>query len=190
MSETNVVTPKARLAFPALFEPRGFNGAQPKFSCVLVFDKAAQETAEYQNMKKAAGAAAKAKFGDKPPKSMRSPFRPGSDKEGTAGFDDDCVFITVSTKKQPKVVDRKKVDGKFPVITDEDRLYPGCFVRASINAFAYDNSGNKGVSFGLNNVQFIDDGERIATGGGRSADNDFDDVEGANISEGDAKDLF
>jgi hypothetical protein len=45
MSETNVVTPKARLAFPALFEPRGFNGNTPKFSCVLVFDKAAQETA-------------------------------------------------------------------------------------------------------------------------------------------------
>jgi hypothetical protein len=190
MSETNVVTPKARLAFPALFEARSYNNQPAKFSCVLVFDKEAQATEAFQNMKKAASAAARAKFGDKPPKGMKSPFRPGSDKEGTEGFDDDCVFITVSSKKQPKVVDRKKVDGKFPVITDEDRLYPGCFVRASLNAYGYDTSGNRGVSFGLNNLQFVDDGERIATGGASSPESAFDEVDGDNVSEGAAADLF
>lgn len=186
MSDTQALTPKARLAFPALFEAKSFNGQPAKFSAVLVFDKEAQQTAEFQNLKKAAAAAAKEKFGDKLPKNLRNPFRAGSEKEGTAGFDDDCVFITVSSKKQPKVVDRKKVDGKFPIITDEDKLYPGCYVRASLNAFAYDTSGNKGVSFGLNNVQFLSDGERIASGGGRNPDAEFDDVEGDNISEGDA----
>lgn len=190
MSDTQVITPRARLAFPALFEPRSFKNQPAKYSAVLIFDKEAQGTAEFQNMKKAANAAAKAKFGDKPPKNMKNPFRDGSDKEDVAGFDDDCVFITVSSKRQPKIVDRRKVDGKFPVITDEDRLYPGCYVRASINAFGYDVDGGRGVSFGLNNMQFLDDGERIATGGGGNPENEFEDAEGDNVSEGDAASIF
>ena len=191
MSDTQTVTPRARLAFPSLFEARSFKSQPAKFSAVLVFDKAAQATAEFQNLKKAASAAAKAKFGDKPPKTMKNPFRSGEEKEGTAGFNDDDVFITVSSKKQPKVVDRKKVDGVFPQITDEERLYPGCYVRASVNAFAYDVDGGKGVSFGLNNVQFLDDGERIASGGGSKPEGDFDDAEGDNVSgEGAASDIF
>ncbi len=191
MSDTNAVTPRARLAFPSLFEARSYKSQPAKFSAVLVFDKAAQATAEFQKLKAAASAAAKAKFGDKPPKNMKNPFRPGSDKEGTEGFNDDDIFITVSSKKQPKVVDRKKVDGVFPLITDEDRLYPGCYVRASVNAYAYDVDGGRGVSFGLNNVQFLDDGERIASGGSSRPEGDFDDAEGDNVSgEGAASDIF
>lgn len=185
---TNAVTPKARLMFPALFTPKAFEGQPEKYSAVLVFDKEAQGTAEFQKLKLVAGLAAKAKFGDKPPKNLRNPFRSGSEKE-TAGFNEDDVFISVTSKKQPRVVDRKKVNDKFPVITDEDRLYSGCYVRASVNAFGYDRSGNKGVSFGLNNVQFIADGERIAAGGS-NPNSEFDDVEGGNVSEGDAGDLF
>jgi hypothetical protein len=190
MSDTAVTTPRARLAFPALFEPRGFNDQPKKYSAVLIFDKAAQATAEFQNMKKAATAAAKAKFGDKPPKSMKNPFRDAGEKDDLPGFEEGSVFITISSKRQPKIVDRRKVDGKFPLITDEDRLYPGCFVRASVNAFGYDNSGNRGVSFGLNNMQFLDDGERIATGGGGNPESDFDDADGENVSEGDAASIF
>lgn len=190
MSDTQVITPRARLAFPQLFEAKGFNGQEAKFRAVLIFDEEAQKTAEFQNMKKAANAAVKAKFGEKPPKGLKNPFRDGEEKEELPGFGPGTVFVSVSSKKQPKVVDRRKVDGKFPVITDEDRLYPGCYVRASLNAYGYDNSGNKGVSFGLNNMQFLDDGERIATGGGRNPESDFDEVEGANVSEGDAADIF
>jgi|NOAtaT_6_FD_contig_31_2628685_length_1015_multi_4_in_0_out_0_2 hypothetical protein len=191
MSETKVTTPKARLAFPALFEARGFNGQTPKFSAVLIFDKEAQATPEYAKMKEAAKTALKAKFGDKPPKNLRNPFRDASEKEDVAGFDDGCVFITVSAKKQPKVVDRNKVNGAFPQITDEDKVYPGCYVRASLNAYGYDNNGNRGVSFGLNNVQFLDDGERLGSGGGASrAEDDFEDAGGKNVSEGDASDIF
>lgn len=187
---TRAVTPVGLLVFPALFEPRSFENGPEKYSAVIVFDQEAQKTAEFQNLKRAASNAARAKFGDKMPPKFRNPFRDGSDKEGVAGFNEGDVFISVTSKNKPVVVDRKKIDGKFPVITDEERLYSGCRVRASVNAFTYDRSGNKGVSFGLNNMQFVADGERLAVGGRSNANNDFDDVEGENVSEGAATDLF
>lgn len=42
----------------------------------------------------------------------------------------------------------------------------GDYVRVSLNAFAYSNAGNNGVSLGLNNVLFVEEGESL--GGGRS----------------------
>jgi hypothetical protein len=186
---TRAVTPVGVLVFPALFEARSFENGPERYSAVLVFDEEAQKTAEFQNLKRAAAVAARDKFGEKPPK-LRSPFRDGEDKEDVAGFGPGKVFISVTSKNKPLVVDRKKVDGKFPVITDEERLYNGCKVRASVNAFGYDRTGNRGVSFGLNNMQFVADGERLAIGGRSNPNSDFDDVEGENVSEGEANDLF
>lgn len=191
MTTETLITPKARLAFPALFEARSYNNQPAKFSATLVFDKAAQATPEFAKLKAAAGAAAKAKFGDKIPKTLKSPFRDGEEKDGVAGFNEDDVFINITSKRKPRVVDRNKVDGKFPDITDEDRVYPGCYVRASVSVYAYDKDGGKGVAFGMNNVQFLDDGERIASGGGSRAEGDFDDAGGDNVSgEGSASDIF
>jgi hypothetical protein len=34
-------------------------------------------------------------------------------------------------------------------------------VRAQLRAFSYDSNGNKGVSFALNNIQKLGDGERL-----------------------------
>jgi hypothetical protein len=186
---TRAVTPPGVLVFPNLFEARAFEGGPERYSAVLVFDKAAQETAEFQNLKRAAANAAREKFGDKTSK-LRNPFRDGEEKEDVAGFGPGKVFISVTSKNKPVIVDRKKVDGKFPVITDEERLYSGCVVRCSVNAFGYDRNGNKGVSFGLNNVQFVSDGDRLAIGGRSNPNADFDDVEGENVSEGEANDLF
>lgn len=179
---TKLLTPKARVAFPNLFEAKSFNGQPAKYNVVLVFDKAAQATPEFQRLKKAANDTVKNKWGDKPPKGLKNPFRSGADKEDVAGFEPDDIFITVSSKSKPKIVDRNKVNGVFPEIIDEDRIYPGCFVRASVNPYAYDNNGNRGVSFGLNNVQFLEDGERIAGGRGKPEE-EFDSVGGENITD-------
>ena len=69
-------------------------------------------------------------------------------------------------------------------IEDSTRVYSGCYARVSLNMFPYDAAGNKGVSAGLNNVQFLRDGESL---GGRSrAADDFDaldDDEGEDFDE-------
>jgi hypothetical protein len=45
-------------------------------------------------------------------------------------------------------------------------------VRASLRAFAYDTNGNKGVSFGLNNIQKLGEGQRLD--GRKAATDEFD----------------
>ena len=55
-----------------------------------------------------------------------------------------------------------KADGVEPAM-----VYPGRNVKASIQAFGYEAEGNKGVTFGLVNVQLLEDAEELVIGGGR-----------------------
>lgn len=56
---------------------------------------------------------------------------------------------------------------------DQDEVYSGCYARVSINFYAFNTNGNKGIACGLNNLQKVRDGEPL--GGRSSAENDFDD---------------
>jgi hypothetical protein len=79
-------------------------------------------------------------------------------------------FINVSSKTKPGIIDAQKNP-----VTSEDEVYSGVYARVSINLFAYNTAGNKGISAGLNNVQIVADGDFL---GGRSrAEDDFDDWE-------------
>lgn len=143
-----VRTCKARLSFPHLFTPRDYprGSGEKKYSCTLLFPPGADLSA----LKKSAAKAAKSKWEKKPP-NFRSPFRDGSEKD-QEGYEEGWTFISCTSKKQPGIV-----DGKLRNIEYEDRelLYPGCWVKATIVPFAYDVSGNKGVSFGLRNMQLV-----------------------------------
>lgn len=190
------ITPVARLCFPSLFEPRSFEGSEPKYSCVLVFPPASamspQDQAAMQGLKSAAKAAVAEKWGDKPPKGVKSPFRACSEKEDVDGFNDGEVFITISSKDRPNVVD----SNVQPILSAED-IYAGAKVRASVRAYAFDRNGNKGVSFGLDNIQKVGEGRRVG-GGRRKAEDDFTpmsvendpDADVSNKTEADASSFF
>ena len=53
------------------------------------------------------------------------------------------------------------VDARNNDVLDYDLAYAGCRVRASLSPFGWSASGKKGVSFGLNHIQIVKDGERI-----------------------------
>ena len=161
-----LTTPEFRASFPALFKAQSFNGGKEKFSVVMIFPKSTDLSA----LKAAAKAAAVAKWPTQLPTNLRSPFRDGADKGDLDGFGPDTIFITATTLRKPGVVDRQ-----LNHIIDPQNLYAGCYCRATIAAFAYDQAGNKGVSFGLQNVQFLRDGDSLA--GGIPAEDDFDAVE-------------
>ena len=57
-------------------------------------------------------------------------------------------IINVSTKMQPQIV-----DAQLNPITHPIDFYSGCYGRASINFYAYNSNGNKGITAGLNNLQ-------------------------------------
>jgi hypothetical protein len=168
MSE-NVLTPKFRVSFPNVFRPGKLMqlGAEPKYSITMLFEKGADLSALHA----AAKAVLEEKWGadkTKWPKNMRNPFRDQGEKE-FPGYEAGAIFISASSKQRPGLVDEKVQD-----IIEEHKFYPGCYARATVRAFAYDQAGNRGVSFGLQNVQKLADGEPL--GGRTNPAQDFEPV--------------
>jgi Protein of unknown function (DUF2815) len=167
-----VITPKFRVSYPALFEPKETPSGELRYSTTMVFDKDEDLSA----LKKAAGEALQERWGAKAMEMVKKqqlkwPFRDGSEKFGPG-----TIFLNVSSKQQPGVVDRYAgPDGRPRPITDPDEVYPGCYARASVRPFTYDVNGSKGVSFGLNNLQKLADGERLD--GRMKAADEFDPTE-------------
>ena len=53
-------------------------------------------------------------------------------------------------------------------------MYSGCWGAITLNMFAYNNSGNKGIGCGLGNFVKTRDGDRMS--GGSTGDEDFGDL--------------
>lgn len=172
-----IITPKAIISYPHLFEPRPTApGAEPVYSCALVFEAGTDLSA----LKAEALRAAREKWGEKADAmiaqgKVRLPFRTDGDEKG---YPPGSIFINARSKSQPGVVDRfAGPDGKPVRITSPELIYPGCYVRASVRAFAYDVSGNRGVSFALGNIQKLGDGPRLD--GRKAAEDEFEALEQA-----------
>lgn len=174
----NVMTPEGRVSFPNVFRVgKAMNvGEEGKYSVTLLFKKG--ETLD--GLKAAAHAVLVEKFGtpDKFPKNLRSPFRDQGDKE-FEGYEAGAIFITATSKQRPGLVDHNVND-----IIEEREFYPGCYARISVRPFYYDQKGNRGVAFGLQNIQKLRDGDPL---GGRSrASDDFEPVTQDKAGEGSA----
>ena len=179
----NVMTPQFRASFANVFRPgKAMEDGEAKYGVMMLFPKDADLSA----LKKAAHAAAVEKWGTdtaKWPKNMRSPFRDQGEKEGEA-YVKGAVFVTATSKQKPGLVDARNQ----PII-DELEFYSGCYARATVRAFAYDKAGNRGVAFGLQNVQKIKDGEPLA--GRTRAEDDFTPLDDADAGGGtDATSIF
>ena len=161
------LTPKFRLSFPSLFQKRAFDDDDPKYELTMLFDSDADLSA----LERVVEIAIRDKWGKKPPKGIRMPFRDGNEKEYD-GYED-TTFVKATSTRRPGIVDLDLED-----IIDPEELYAGCYCRASVVAYAYGGPGSKykpGVSFGLRNVQKLEDGE--AFDGGSSAEDDFSEDE-------------
>jgi len=65
------------------------------------------------------------------------------------------------------------VDAACQPIMERSEVYSGVYGRASINFYAFNSNGNKGIACGLNNLQKIRDGEPL--GGKSHPEDDFSD---------------
>ena len=107
------------------------------------------------------------KFGGKKPNkaAIKLPLRDGDterDDEAYKGH----YFINANSRTAPQIVDKN-----VKPILDRDEVYSGCYARVSLNFYAFNSNGNKGVACGLGNIQKIKDGE--ALGGRSTASDDF-----------------
>lgn len=166
---TGVLAP-ARLAFVNVFKPRkpqpGSTNQKEKYGVTALFPDPSTLTGpaldEYNavlaKLKAAAQAAAVEKWGANIPSQLRSPFRDQGDKQYD-GFVKGAIFLNATSEQRPGVVDANLQD-----IIDPSKVYSGVYARVSLRAFAYGGAGTQfapGVSFGLQNIQVLRDGEPL-----------------------------
>lgn len=169
--ETKVITGLVRFSYAHVWEPAAIGeGTEKKYSVSLIIPKSDKEGVD--KIKKAISAAVKAgtasKFGGKTPANLKLPLRDGDADRPEDEAYKNAWFINASCKTKPGIVDRQRKE-----ILDQTEFYSGCYGRASLNFFAFNTNGNKGIAAGLNNLQKLKDGE--ALGGRISAEEDFKD---------------
>ena len=165
-----LITPVGMLSFPNLFTPRAaMAGQDPMYSASILFDAKAQQSPEYLAMRKAAHEAGVKRWGAdkmKDPsftRNLRMPFRP-ADEKTYSGYEEGMIYISARTKDRPGVVDSRNQEMNVP-----GDVWPGQLCRLFLAPFAYEVSGNKGISFALNHVQITKqkmprlDGRKAAT---------------------------
>lgn len=173
MANTNkckVITgTNTRLSYFHGWEPVSINGGTEKYSVSVLIPKSDTETiaknrkSHWRTIEEGV-----AKFGGKKPNkaAIKLPLRDGDierDDEAYKGH----YFINANSTTAPQIVDQA-----VQPILERSQVYSGCYARVSINFYAFNSNGNKGVATGLGNIQFVRDGEPL--GGKTSASDDFE----------------
>lgn len=169
-NSTKVITGKVRFSYANVFEPTAMqDGQTPKYNVSIIISKSDTKTVEaIKKAIEAAKEAGKSKIADKNgkiPVNLKTPLRDGDEERPDDPAYENSYFINANSERKPGIVDRD-----LNPIMSRDDFYSGCYGRASINFYAF-NVNSKGVACGLNNLQKLEDGERLA--GGSSAEEDF-----------------
>jgi len=166
-----ITGPETRWSYCNVWEAKSINGGTPKFSVSLIIKK---NDPCIEKIKAAIQAAydegqAKLKGNSKsvpPLAAIKTPLRDGDlerpDDPAYAG----AYFINANNTQAPGIVDADRQP-----ILERREVYSGVYGRASINFYAFNSSGNKGIACSLNNLQKIKDGEPL--GGHSRAEDDF-----------------
>jgi len=179
---TKVVTGKVRFSYANIFEAKApASGGEPKYSVTLLIPKS--DTATLGKIKTAMQEAAD-KFREKngaaslPAKFNHTLHDGDGERDSGEPYGEECkgcYVITVSSKQKPVIVDAFRNE-----ITDPAEVYSGCYGRAAINFYGYNQSGKKGISAGLLSIQKLHDGEPFGTvGSANDFDDDYADAEAA-----------
>lgn len=168
-----ITGPETRWSYANVHEPKSINGGTPKYSVSLIIPKSdAKTVAKIQAAIEAAYKEGESKLkgnGRTVPalSVLKTPLRDGDTERPDDEAYADCYFINANSAAAPGIVDADRQ----PII-DRSEVYSGVYGRASINFYAFNSNGNKGIACGLNNLQKIKEGEPL--GGKSRAEEDFE----------------
>ena len=170
ISETSVRVGPVRFCYAHVFAPKkNDDGTNGKYGVQLLIpktDKAALTLIENAiNAAKQAGVSSK--WNGKKPANLRLPLRDGDEDRPEAPEYAGMYFLNANSTQKPGIVDKDLVE-----IIDPEEVYSGCYGRASINFYAFNTNGNRGVGVGLNNIQKLSDGDHLGASRA-SAESDF-----------------
>lgn len=171
-----ITGPDTRWSYANVWEAKSINGGTPKFSVSLIIPKS--DTVTIAKIKAAIEAAykegeAKLKGNGRSVPALsvlKTPLRDGDTERPDDEAYANAYFVNANSATAPGIVDADRQP-----ILDTSEVYSGVYGRASINFYAFNSNGNKGIACGLNNLQKIRDGEPL--GGKSRAEDDFADEE-------------
>ncbi len=159
---SNLVTGKVRFSYANVFEPRAVNGGEEKYSITLLIPKSDNDT--YQRLmaeiNKTLQEGVVDTFKGVMPSNPNLPIYDGDGlRPGGEPFGQECKghwVVSAKSNNAPEVV-----DANCNPIISKNEFYSGCYGRASIRFYAYNQNGNKGIGCGLGNVQKLEDGQPL-----------------------------
>lgn len=167
-----ITGPQTRWSFCNVWEAKSINGGTPKYSVSLIIPKSDTVTVDKINAAiQAAYTEGESKLKGNgrsvpPLSSIKTPLRDGDMERPDDEAYKNSYFINANSAAAPGIVDADR-----NVILEHSEVYSGVYGRASINLYAFNSNGNKGIACGLNNLQKIRDGEPL--GGKSRAEDDF-----------------
>ncbi|SHO43500.1 DUF2815 family protein [Anaerocolumna xylanovorans] len=167
-----VTGPDTRWSYVNAWEPKSINGGTPKYSVSLIIPKS--DTKTIAKIKAAIEAAyhegeSKLKGNGRtvpPLATLKTPLRDGDVERPDDPTYANAYFMNANNSSAPGIVDADRQ----PII-ERSEIYSGVYGRASVNFYAFNTNGNKGIACSLNNLQKIRDGEHL--GGKSNAEDDF-----------------
>jgi hypothetical protein len=174
---TRVVVP-CRISFANIWEPRSVNGSEEKYSvsCLIPKNDKATLTKIHKAIEAAKEAAQSKRWGGKIPPTLKLPLHDGDTERPDDETYKDMMYFNATSKDAPQIVDRK-----VQPILDPMECGSGDYCNVSVNFYGFNTNGNRGVAAGLQNIQLVKHGERLA--GKASAASDFEEIEGEDDSE-------
>lgn len=168
------VNPKnepVRFCYVKVFKPSAMEGStELKYSVSVLIPKTNKATVAMLNsaIEEVKKEAVTAKWKGKLPANLKTPLRDGDVERAHDPAYKGCFFFNATSNNKPGVV----MEDLQPLMS-EDEFYSGCYGRVSVNFYAFDVNGNRGIAAGLNNLQKLEDGERLD--GGATVQEDFGD---------------
>lgn len=158
----NLVTGKVRFSYANVFEPRKNPNGDEKYSLTILIPKSDVNT--YQNimneMNKVLQENVASVFNGVMPANPKMPIYDGDGvRPSGEAFGAECKghwVMTANSNTAPEVV-----DANCQPIISKNEFYSGCYGRASLRFYAYNQNGNKGIGCGLGNVQKLEDGQPL-----------------------------
>lgn len=167
-----ITGPNTRWSYCNAWEPKAINGGTPKYSVSLIIPKSDKATiakirAAIEAAYKDGETKLKGNGRSVPPlASLKTPLRDGDRERPDDPAYANAYFVNANSNTAPGIVDADRQE-----IIDHSEVYSGVYGRASINFYAFNSNGNKGIACGLNHLQKIRDGEPL--GGRTRAEDDF-----------------
>ena len=158
----NLVTGKIRFSYVNVFSPRVTPNGEEKYSVTILVPKNDIDT--YQRISdeinKCLQENLASVFSGVMPSNPKLPIHDGDGlRQSGEPYGAECKghwVITANSNSAPEVV-----DANCNPIISKNEFYSGCYGRASLRFYAYNQNGNKGIGCGLGNVQKLEDGQPL-----------------------------